>query len=308
MKDVYYITYTRIRQYIPLHVYMLRRPILLQIYSSSHRWDKVYAEMEKSPELVGHIWSMVEGRVQRHRLLRMTLREDFLEQLVRHCTDHAREMAEKESKINIEGKRVEMRDIQIKMQDKAFEEILGRLTSLHLDAAAEEAHNMSTDLLSACLQGVRRHVRLSRQLKEDRERLLQEVATKENAQNELRQQVASLETMISEMEIKERTLSKHLFDTQEDHKRDVTKLISHIENLIDNNQKLVSENLRDRACHREDMERERKAHRAEISGLMETLTVMQGMSRTNSVSDGQLGDKDDGLDALRSAVLQLPNS
>ena len=244
--------------------------------------------MESSPQLVHSIWQLVQERVQRHRLLRMTLREDFLEQLVRHCTDHAREMAEKESQINIEAKRVEMRDIQIQMQDKAFEEIINRLSVVNVDEETMEKGEkaVSTDLLSACLQvywtsfqtvhfrmfvrkfvivnltthtrilahkpsvlvyslsrkfvtliicnmdfakmnmwmvkvnikikkcnkrhvkdqmyvivtaiaytflivlqGVRRHVRISKQLKEDRERLLKEVADKENAQNELKQQV-----------------------------------------------------------------------------------------------------------------------
>ena len=280
-----------------------------QIYSSADRWHKVYHEMEQSPPLVTSIWSLVQERVQRHRPLRMTLREDFLEQLVRHCANHAREMAEKESQINIEAKRVEMRDIQIKMQDRAFEEILGRLTSLHIDSPQEDG-DVSTDLLSACLQGVRRHARISRQLKEDRERLLQEVADRENAQNELRQQVASLETMINEMETKERTLSRQLFKTQDDHKRDVTTLMTHIESLIENNKKLIVDNSRDREDHRRDMEAMMANHRQEVSELMETLTVMQGFSRTNSVSDVPQaeGNDDSGLDALRDAVMQLPGS
>jgi len=261
--------------------------------------------MEQSVDLVNGIWSLVQERVQHHRLLRMTIRENFLEQLVRHCSDHARQMAERESKINIEAKRVEMRDIQIKMQDKAFAEIHSRLTSLHMDGEDAQS-NIPSDLLSACLQGVRRHVRISRQLKEDREKLLQEVVDKENAQNVLIQQVATLETMIQEMENKERTLSKQLFQTQDDHKKDVTKLISHIETLIGNNQKLVDENLKDRESHKVGLQEERKVHREEMAGLMETLTVLQGMSRSNSAN--ACGDVDDvQLDALRLEVLQLPN-
>ena len=211
--------------------------------------------MEKSRPLVDSIWSLVQDRVQRHRLLRMTLREDFLEQLVSHCTTHAREVAEQESRINIEAKRVELRDNQIRMQDEAFREILQHLASLDLGSGSDvtKTNQVTSNVLSACLSGVKRHVKLSKQLKEDRELLLKEVASKENEQNELRRQVRDLEGMISEMESRERTLSAHLLQTQDAHKKDVTKLITHIESLIQNNQKLVEENLRDRDAFRDVM-------------------------------------------------------
>ena len=263
--------------------------------------------MEKSRPLVDSIWSLVQDRVQRHRLLRMTLREDFLAQLVSHCATHAREVAEQESRINIEAKRVELRDNQIRMQDEAFREILHHLAALDLDSSdAAKTGQATSNLLSACLNGVKRHVRLSKQLKEDREQLLRDVASKENEQNELRKQVRALEDMISEMEQRERALSAHLLHTQDDHKKDVTKLISHIETLIENNQKLVEENLRDRSAFREAMHESQQKHDAQVSELMQTLTVMRGMSRSSSVTDATcaLDTIDDAeLDALRAQVL-----
>ena len=282
------------------------------MYSSSDRWEKVFCEMEKSRPLVDSIWSLVQDRVQRHRLLRMTLREDFLEQLVSHCTTHAREVAEQESRINIEAKRVELRDNQIRMQDEAFREILQHLASLDLGSGSDvtKTNQVTSNVLSACLSGVKRHVKLSKQLKEDRELLLKEVASKENEQNELRRQVRDLEGMISEMESRERTLSAHLLQTQDAHKKDVTKLITHIESLIQNNQKLVEENLRDRDAFRDVMQETQQKHDKQVSELIHTLTVMRGMSRSNSVSEDAcaLNTFDDAeLDALRSQVLdQLP--
>ena len=118
------------------------------------------------------------------------------------------------------------------------------------------------------------------------------------------------------MEHKERALSKQLFATQEDHKRDVTKLISHIENLIENNQDLVQANLRDREAHKADLEAAQRQHKEEVAELMNTLTVLQGMgvmSRSSSVSGGEgteagRGEEEDaGLDALRNAVMKMPS-